>query len=170
MKNWNWALTILAVINTIAIWGIVTYFSNLGQGMAIMAAIVLPIYVVVFSIFIAIIVYLKRKSYFQKEIIFSTLFLLLFCTPIPHMIFWSVSQPSVRTMEEGSLLPDDSFLKTETDVRKGKVIAVRYWISKPGRTQLLKDSTWVTYNGEGDTVKVEKYHHGKLLSRENRGK
>jgi hypothetical protein len=164
IKKWNWPLSIFAVINCIILYMIGNYFTGLGQGMGIIAVIVYPIYILIFTIIVIIFAIIKRKVWFTKGIIFSTIILLSFCTPLPMVLGLSLDQPSITTFVESSYDMDNhTSNKTEKDRSHGKTIAVRHWIKEDSDVDYLKHGIWVQLDEEGDTTKTETYDHGILM-------
>lgn len=164
MKKWNWSLTILAIINCACLLAIGNYVNGLHQGMAIMSIFIFPLYILSFSILVAIFSFAKRKVWFVKEIIFSTYLMLFFCSPISLFIGWQLFQPSLKTITESSGFDENKKFKTEEDIVNGKTIAIRHWIRNEGESNYLKDSTWVYFNNDGDTAKLQTYRNDTLLS------
>jgi hypothetical protein len=91
IKKWNWTATIFAIINIVSLLSIEKYLDGLGQGMAIMGVFIFPAYIIVFSSILLTVAIIKRKTWFKKEILFSTIFMLIFCTPLPFIISWSIA-------------------------------------------------------------------------------
>lgn len=163
MKKWNWPLSFLALVNLVSLILIWRYIDGLGQGMAIMGVFIFPLYILFFSALVIFFSFLRKKTWFAKEKRWSSIILLFLCTPIPYILAWQWSQPSIITSEEVSSSIDSDFsYKKETDRSKGEILATRYWI-RTGTGDYLKDSTWVIYDDKGDTVKIQLFKQGVLI-------
>lgn len=85
-KKWNITLTILGFANSVILILIFQYYLGLGNGMGFIGAIFSLAFAAIFFVLIVILSIINLRSWFSKEMLFSTLFMLLFCTPIPLII------------------------------------------------------------------------------------
>ena len=125
------------------------------------------------SIILGLIVALVyRKILFRRVSLGWTLPLLLLCTPVPFLAVASV------------LLHQDTYgAESDYITRDGYVLKHEEWVYNSGKqavnkyyrlineaddmgddSKLPRDSVWTYFNKAGDTVKVESYDNGKLLS------
>ncbi len=167
IKKWNWTLTVLAGLNLLFYWLIMNYLMGLSQGMAFIGVFIIPGYAVIFSVIVLIFILVNRKTWFEKGQLFSTLILLIACSPIPLMIGLNASQPTITTMTEESWMSEESSFRSEIDLKKGQPIAIRYWIIYNGKDQPIKDSTWVYFDENGDTSAIEIYKNDTLVLERN---
>jgi uncharacterized protein YecT (DUF1311 family) len=165
-KKWNKTLTGLGIANCIILIWIVNYYLDLENGMGIIAAIVAPVYALIFFIAIIILALIKRKIWFKQDMLASTLLMLLFCTPIPVLSAWYLTQPSTTLHSTETALSGNRIYKTEEVVNGDQVTEVRHWI-KANNTAYLKDSLWIWMNKNGDTLQIENYTGEKLLNKKN---
>jgi hypothetical protein len=128
------------------------------------------------TIVLAFTIALKRKkTLFGKSTWVWTALVLLCCTPIPIVLADQVIHPTPETSRSSS------FVKYEN----GKVYKEEYWYytsdykqkyadmffvadsldeATNGDKAFKKDSTWIFLSKNGDTLKIEKYKDGQLLS------
>ena len=113
-----------------------------------------------------------RKMLFRRVSLKWTLPVLLLCTPVPFLAIASVllHQDTYRA-ESDDITRDGYVLKHEEWVyNSGKLAVNKYYrlvndaVDTGDDSQLPRDSVWTYFNKDGDTVKVEKYDDGKLLS------
>jgi hypothetical protein len=183
IKKWNITLSLIAFINIIGYFIIINYLEGLTQGMAMMGVIILPLYFILISILVATLSIIKRKKWFNKRILFSTIFCLFFCSPIPPMlaVFFPVmaekfSNEKRIVSEEGAYNGSSSTrllkynngetLKEETlylNDTSRTVAEIRYWVKTESLKEFTKDSTWIYFNNKKDTIKIEYFNDGILL-------
>jgi hypothetical protein len=145
-----------------------------GSGVAMLFALVwMPVLWLITIITTTIISIIKRKSLFRKPVIRWTLLTLLFTTPLPAISFYYVSHPTPETRSDGMM----------TNTINGKVYKTEFWErtathkkfankrfvadsaleSLYGDKAYKKDSDWVYFDNNGDTLKVEYYKDDSLI-------
>jgi len=170
-------LIIIAILANLLTIGLYNYAANQpgGSGIAMLFALVwmpaLWLTAIVASIIISII---KRKHLFQKPIAHWTLLTLIFTTPIPAIAFYYVTHPTPEIRSDGM----------ETNTINGKVYKTEFWertathkkfadkrfIADSAQEALYgdkaykKDSTWIYFDNNGDTLKLEYYKDDSLIA------
>jgi len=168
--KWNNKLTLIAVgyilINILFAW----HASTMTGGSSLIYVLIYPPFWIITLIFVGVLTYRKRKEWFKKEIIFSTISMLLFCTPIPLLAFTELTKPEMTRAGSGYNPKNGKTHKTETWIYKPGVIAIKkYWIldsedwTGADESGFKKDSTWVYFDKDGDTLKIERYIEDKLI-------
>ena len=117
---------------------------------------------------------IKRKYLFKKPVVRWTLLTLLFTTPIPAIAFYYVTHPTPETRSDGMM----------TNTINGKVYKTEFWERTSthkkfadkrfiadstqeamyGHKAYKKDSTWVYFDNNGDTSKLEYYKNDSLIA------
>jgi hypothetical protein len=119
-----------------------------------------------------------RKMLFMRASLGWTLLLLFFCTPVPFSVLAAVF-----------LHKDNYCAETDYITREGYVLKHEEWVYNSGKiavnkyyklvnqnedtgddAEFPKDSVWTYFNRGGDTVKVEHYDKGRLLSSTQKSK
>jgi hypothetical protein len=168
-------IAIIANLLTIALYNYAA--SQPGGTGASLAFIVLWMPAVwITTIVLTIVLTLKRR---QKLFVSGktkwTLLALLFCTPIPLYFGYQLTHPAPDTLRSGSSCSpkDGKIYKSEnwyytSDYRQKYVdmffIADSLDEKENGENAFKKDSTWTYFTKAGDTLKVEKYKDGQLIS------
>jgi len=117
----------------------------------------------------------QRKTLFAAGTIKWAILILLFCTPIPIYLGYQLTHPTPETVRSSS----------SYDPRDGKVYKTESWYysadprqkyldmyfvadsideRRTGENAFKKDSVWIYFTKTGDTLKVEKYKAGQLIS------
>lgn len=117
----------------------------------------------------------RRKNLFVNGKSKWTSLTLLFCTPIPLYFGYQLTHPTPDTLRSGSSYSpkDGKIYKSEnwyyTSNYRQKYVDM-YFIADSlderanGENAFKKDSTWTYFTKTGDTLKVEKYNAGQLIS------
>jgi len=128
------------------------------------------------TIVLALILALKRrKNLFTTGKTRSTVLTLLFCTPIPLYFGYLFTHPTPETLSssssyrsvDGKIYKSESYYYTSNDRQK---CVEMYFVADSldektkGESAFKKDSTWTYFTKTGDTLKVEKYNVGELVS------
>jgi len=96
--------------------------------------------------------------------------LILFCTPIPLLLLLVLTIANSYGAESDYIQKNGYTLRHEEWVYRsnGKMAINKYYRMKtPDETDESndkRDSTWVYFNKDADTVKIEQYNNGKLIS------
>jgi hypothetical protein len=146
-----------------------------GSGVAMLFALVwMPALWLITIITTIIISIIKRKSLFQKPVISWTLLTLLFTTPLPAIAFYYVSHPTPETRSDGMMTNtiNGKVYKTEFWERTAthKKFANKRFVADSAQESLYgdkaykKDSDWVYFDDNGDTLKVEYYKDDSLIA------
>lgn len=85
-KKWNKTLTRLGLINCVILIMILQSYLELGNGMGFVGALFSLAYAAIFFVVIVILSIKNIRSWFSREMLFSTLLMLLLCTPIPLIL------------------------------------------------------------------------------------
>ena len=116
----------------------------------------------------------KRKSLFEKPLLAWTLLTLFFTTPVPAIALYILTHPTPETRREGRA----------TSTIGGKVYKTEFWIRTRTHNKFVdkrfvadssqevlfgdkaykKDSDWVYFDDDGDTLKIEYYKNDSLIS------
>lgn len=172
-------LIIIAVIaNVLTVIGYKYAASQPGGTSTSLAFVVVWMPVIwISTIILAIIVAVKgRKKIFvgNKWILATTI--LLFCTPVPLFIASQLtgsSNTGVARSSSSFSRKDGRIYKTEKWYYTGNYLQTYVVMhfsadstdeAREGEFALKKDSTWTYFTIKGDTLKVEKYKAGELLS------
>jgi len=123
------------------------------------------------SIIMAIVFsYKNRKTYFQKSTWLYSIILILFCTPVPiGFIHAEFFESDTYQAESDTIARNDfSLMHEEWVYRSNNKMAVDKYYRTQGNTEDIstykRDSIWTYFDSSGDTIKIEKYDNGKLVS------
>jgi hypothetical protein len=157
-------LALAANLLTLVFWffGLGLPGENLKGWLVFMFA--LPFIWVTCLILLIVFAYKGRKELFRRQVLKWTIPCILFCTPLPMgIIYFELLLPDTYLAERDSL---NNERHEEWVFRSNNKLAVnKYYL--PGNdkpSDKNRDSTWTYYNKAGDTVKIEKYKNGKLIS------
>ena len=160
-------IAILYNIGNILMW---QHIKTMPDASSMIYLIIYPCYWIIAVVIIAIIALKNKLRWFQSSYKFSTILALLFCTPIPFFVLRAVEAPSYYGAMDRFEYKGNYTEKIEQwNYNGGGVYVIKYWrANKPNcescDTSLFKrDSTWVYFKGK-DTLKVEVYKIGKLVS------
>ncbi len=176
MKKWNTPLSLIALIN------IMGYLGILGSGgHEIEKFFKLLLYFIIATIIIIILCIIYRNKWFQKNILFSSMVCLIFCTPIPLISYYYIEsyfseEQSIISQSGGECGPACIYYTTEykngevfkkeiiyENQSSNVVVEERYWHKFEMHEEFRKDSTWIYFNKE-DTVKIEYFEDGVLVN------
>jgi hypothetical protein len=171
-------LILIAIIANLLTIGLYNYAASQPGGTgASLAFIVLWMPAVwITTIVLTIILTLKRrKKLFVSGTTKWTVTTLLFCTPIPLYFAYQLTHPTPETLRSGSSYSpkDGKIYKSENwyytpDYRQKYVdmyfVADSLDEKANGEDAFKKDSTWIYFTKTGDTLKIEKYKAGQLIS------
>ena len=128
------------------------------------------------TIILTIIIAVKRQQkLFVNGNIKWAVSTLLFCTPIPLYFAYQLVHPTPETLRSSSTYKpiDGKIYKSEswyyTSDYRQKYVDM-YFIADSldekvnGENAFKKDSTWTYFTKTGDTLKVEKYQAGQIIS------
>lgn len=117
---------------------------------------------------------IKRKYLFQKSIIRWTLLTLVFTTPFPAIVFYYVTHPTPETRRNGMMTNtiQGKVYKTEfwERSRTHKKFAYKRFVADSSQEAMYgdkaykRDSTWVYFDNNGDTLKLEYYKNDSLIA------
>jgi len=169
-------LIVIAILANLLTFTLYNYTSNQpgGSGVAMIFTLVwMPALWLTTIIATIIFSVIKRKYLFQRPIIPWTLLTLVFTTPFPAIAFYYVTHPTLETRSEGMM----------TNTIQGKVYKTEFWERSRthkkfaykrfvadssqeamyGAKAYKKDSTWVYFDNNGDTLKLEYYKNDSLI-------
>lgn len=182
IKEWNWTLLIIAIINILGYVVIFNYLDGLSSGMAIIGVIILPVFIIFITILVLVLCIVYRKKWFNKNILFSTIISIILSTPIPILLYFAIQDSlpkgktivmqdggecgptchySSTTYNTGEVYKEESIYENDSS---GVIIEKRYWYKSENSTELKKDSTWMYFNHDRDIVKIEYFDEGRLLN------
>jgi len=170
-------LIIIAIVANLLTLILYNYAANQpgGSGIAMLFALVwMPVLWLITIITAIIISIIKRKSLFRKPVVHWTLLTLLFTTPLPAIAFYYVSHPTPETRSDGMMTNtiNGKVYKTEFWERTAthKKFANKRFVADSAQEALYgdkaykKDSDWVYFDNNGDTLKVEYYKDDSLIA------
>jgi len=116
----------------------------------------------------AIILRIQRKPLFEGPMRKWTMLTALFCTPLPAiaLFFLLMRNPEIYCNEIHTVFSGNKAFKTEYWYRRstGKRYMIKRYVSEvPGSKLFKKDSLWVYFNEQEDTLKTEFYRGDALL-------
>lgn len=171
-------LILLAIISNLLTIGLYNYAANQpgGTGASLAFALMWMPAVWITTLILTIFLTLKqRKKLFVRDITKWTVATLLFCTPIPLYLGYRLTHPIPETGRSGSSYwpKGGKIYKSENwyytaDYRQKYVdmyfVADSIEEKSKGENAYKKDSTWIFFTKTGDTLKVEHYNNGRLIS------
>ena len=168
--KWNLKLTLIAtgfvLINIL----FASHASTMTGGTSLIYAIIFPIFWGLFIIAVGILTFKNRKTWFEKSKRLSTVVLLIFCTPLPLLVFTELTKPEMTRTGTDYWPKDGKTLKIETWIYKpGQIAVKKYWSletekwTEKEENDFKRDSTWVYFDKNGDTLKIEQYENDKLM-------
>lgn len=145
-----------------------------GSGMDFLYMIVwMPVLWVTTLIATIIILFIKRKSIFQKSILAWTLLTLIFTTPLPVLAIYHLTHltPETRSAGESYVTTNGKIYKSEFWERtlSHKKFVYKHFVADSaqeatfGDKAYKKDSTWIYFDINGDTSKLEYYKYDTLM-------
>lgn len=135
---------------------------SLNGGGSMGYVLIFPIFWIATALLIIALSIRNRKLWFRKEFLFSTSISLLLCTPFPLLLVGNFTGPDSYVESSGSnQINGNSLTFEQWSYYNGKTSALKYW--KNGQ----KDSTWISFNKEGDTVLSETYKEDQLISKKD---
>ncbi|UAY56223.1 hypothetical protein [Arachidicoccus terrestris] len=158
--------------------GLYNYAANQPGGSGASFAFILLWMPAVWGITIILTIFLilkRRKRLFVNGTTKWTVATLLFCTPIPLYLSYRLTHPTPETLlSGGSYTPKDGKIyKSEnwyyTSNYRQRYVDM-YFVAdsieerSKGENAYKKDSTWIYFTRTGDTLKVENYKNGQLIS------
>ncbi|GAB2973635.1 hypothetical protein GCM10027049_04680 [Mucilaginibacter puniceus] len=136
--------------------------TTLTGGASMGYVFIFPMFWIITALGIIVLSIRKRKSWFSKDLLLSTLVSLLFCTPIPLLAVGIFTRPDSYPVSEGYRTVNGNALKDESwDYYNGQRAAKKYWKNEK------KDSIWVYFNKNGDTILTETYKEDSLISKKD---
>jgi hypothetical protein len=143
---------------------------TLNGGRAMIYIIIIPLFWIITLITVGILAYKKRKKWFGREMKFSTIALLILCSPLSIWGFSTITRPEIQLSSTGYNPINGITIKTETwDYNSGQTAIRKFWkLDKENWTnseenEYKRDSIWVYFDKKGDTLKVEKYKNDELI-------
>lgn len=168
-------IVIIAVLaNLLTVWLYTNAASQPGGSGATMFFIYMEIPLIWLIAVVTTIVFAvrQRSVLFSERILKWTIVTLIFCTPVPIGVLYTLTHPTPETLRSSS----------STQTINGKVYIsenwyytsnhepylTKYFIAdsaaeyQMGEAAYKKDSTWVYLSKTGDTIKIENFKGGKL--------
>lgn len=164
---------LLANLLTLALYCYVTGLPA-GSGMDLLYIIIAMPAIWLTTIIVAIIIInAKGKSLFQKPVLGWTILTLPFTTPIPAVALYYLTNPTPETRRDGEMIytSNGRVYKLETWERTSdhKKFAHKYFVADSAQVALYgdkeykKDSIWVYFDTNGDTLKLDYYKDNSLI-------
>lgn len=168
--KWNrkltWIATGFILVNILFAW----HASTMTGGTSLIYAIIFPVFWGLTLIAVGILTFKNRKTWFEKSMSLSTIVSLIFCTPLPLLAFTELTKPEMTRSGTDYWPKDGKTLKTETWIYKpGQIAAKKYWTletenwTDKSEDEFKRDSIWVYFDKNGDTLKTEHYEKDKLI-------
>ena len=145
---------------------------TLNGGRAMIYIFIFPLFWILTLITVGILAYRNRKEWFNKEMKISTIILLILCSPLSFLGFSSLTRPEMHLIGTGYNPRNGITIKSETwNYNSGQTAIRKFWKldtenwSIYDDSEYKKDSTWIYFNKEGDTLKIEKYKNDQLIEK-----
>lgn len=115
---------------------------------------------------------IKRRKLFNGQITKWTLLTMLFATPIPILAL-SIATATKNYRDSTAIIHKDGkayITETWTNRNSLKRTIEKHYVADSAQDTnypnqpYVKDSTWIYFNDNGDTLKVEYYRNDKLIS------
>ena len=168
--KWNYTLTWIALayilVNFLFAWDMST--STGGTGL--IYVLLFPAFWILAAIGITIWSYKKRATWFQKKMRFSTIILLLLCTPLLPLLYSKLSEPETARSGTSYFTENEKNYRRERYVYYGTAQQARieFWVKNTGSNPLyIEDSNWVYFDRTGDTLKILTFDNGVLIKEVN---
>lgn len=157
--KWNQTLLKIAIGYSVINILFYTHILNLNGGSSLIYVLIYPLFWLLTIIIISALTYKKRKSWLSKQLKVSTIILLVFCTPLPLLICSSLIQSDIYRSSTSYNSKNGKITKIETwDYTNGKTAIKKFW-----KNENIKDSLWIYFDKNGDTLKTEIYKNNQLL-------
>ena len=153
----------------------VFFFKNsetLNGGRAMIYIIVFPLFWIVTLMTVGILAYRNRKEWFSKEMKISTILFMILCTPLSIWGFSALIRPEIQLSGTGYNPRNGITIKSETwNYNSGQTAIRKFWKldsenwTNSAENDYKKDSLWVYFDKNGDTLKVEKYNNDQLIEK-----
>jgi amino acid transporter len=147
------------------------FFKNaesLQGGKSMIYIVIFPVFWIITLIVVGILAFKNRKKWFKKDLRISTIILLILCTPLSVLFFSYLVKPKMYLSGTGYNPKNGITIKTEVwDYSPGQTAVIKYWKLNTENyyndNQFKKDSIWVYFHKNGDTLKIEKYKNDELI-------
>lgn len=171
--KWNKTLSLIAIIYLIINLLFLQNIKTLNGGKAMIYLVIFPLFWIATLIFVVIISYKRRKEWFSYELRISTNILLVLCTPLSVWGLSYLTSPEIEICCTGYNPRNGITIKSETwsYYNSGQTAITKFWrletenYSDYDESAFKKDSIWVYYDKNGDTIKTEKYKNDTLIER-----
>jgi len=147
------------------------HISTMSNATSMIYIFIFPSFWIISIVVVAILAFRNKATWFQKGYKTSTIVGLFFCTPIFFLFVRSVQSPGSYCNSSGYMTQNGYTYKYESWIyNTGSRQVVKYWKADEENcdtcdsSHFKRDSTWVYLNKKKDTVKVETYKNGKLIS------
>ena len=148
------------------------HIENMNDATSMIYLFILPLFWFISIIFLVILGLKNKLTWFNENYRISTIIILLFCTPIFFLTIRSFNSSDIYRDSTGFLSKNGYTIKYESwSYNNGSRKVTKYWkvpeinCYECDSTRFKKDSTWIYLNEKKDTIKVEVYKDGKLISR-----
>lgn len=147
------------------------HLSSMDGGSSIIYIFICPIFWLLTLIIVAFWSYKQRNIWFKENLRNSSFILLFFCTPIPIFMFGSLVRPEIYLSGISFNSKNGITIKKEDwNYNSGKTAIIKYWkinienyMGNPDDDRFKKDSTWIYFEKDGDTLKTETYKDDQLI-------
>lgn len=151
------------------------HISSLPNATSMIYLFIYPSYWILSLIAVVVLAIKKRRVWFSNHYKISTVIALLFCTPLPFFLIKSFTSPSTYLSSSGFFTEDACTVKYETwNYNSGELNVIKYWkANKPNcnscdTSYFKRDSTWIYLDKKKDTIQIDIYKDGHLISRKNK--
>lgn len=171
MSKWNIELTWFALGFILINFFFYLHASSMNGGGSMIYIFIFPSFWILTLLILALWGYNQRHCWFKENLRTSSFILLFFCTPIPLFVFSSLIRPEMYCSGTGYNSKNGFTIKDETwNFNNGNTAIIKYWKinienyrGNGDDDRFIKDSTWIYFKKNGDTLKTETYKDNQLI-------
>lgn len=157
-----WITIIFIFINILLAWDM----SNCTGGTSLIYVLIFPLFWGITLVIVGVLSYIKRKVWFQEQIKFSTIILIFLCTPFLPLVYSKITEPDIVRSGTSYFTQNREHYRRENYVYYNiyKQARIEFWVRDNAQSSLyLKDSIWVYFDRNGDTLKKVHYNRGIVM-------
>lgn len=167
----NITATLIAVIYNIINFLFWLHISAMPNATSMVYVFIYPCFWIITLIIVGVLAYRNKRVWFTKAYKASTIIALFFCTPFPFIWFKAIAAPSTYLVSTGFSTKDGHTIKSEEWVyNTGGLNVIKYWKADEANCNDCDSShfkpygVWVYLGKKKDTLRIETYKNGKLIS------
>jgi|GEM_PF-4862524 len=167
----NITATIIAIVYNLINFLFWLHISTMPNATSMVYIFIYPCFWVITLIIMTTLGVRNKTVWFSRTYKVSTIIALLFCTPMPFLWVKAIVAPSTYCESTGFSTKGGYTLKYEEWVYStGALNVIKYWKANEPNcndcdTSYFKpDSVWVYLNKNNDTLRIETYKNGRLIS------